>query len=405
MPEFLADAKARCYNVVNAARGVAEPSASPLPRHSCLPMRIVLSNSSSRWGGVHKVTEILARGLQARGHDLVVFGYPGSMLEQRMRDVAPFEPILKGMDFHPAVLARAASALRRHQADVVLTLMRKDVMLTAPAAAALGIPIVVRHANQQPLGHNAFWRLLYGAIPSLHIANAEATKETLLASSKWLREDQVKVIYNGIDPAPFDAARPLDLDLPGNAIVVGYAGSFERRKGMLELARAWQRVADAVPSAHLVLVGKGSMEPEMRSILTAAPRVHWAGYRQEIFSVLRAFDVMVLPSYTEGAPNIVLEAMCAGAAIVATAVSGTPELVRDGSDARLVPPHDEAALGAALIAVLSDAALRARMTASARSRVVECFRLADMIEAYEHMLTEVIGGKTKTRGSGAQDLT
>lgn len=367
-------------------------------------MRIVLSNSSSKWGGVHKVTEILTRGLQARGHDLVVFGYPGGMLERRMQGVAPFEPILKGMDFHPSVLYRAAAALRRHRADVVLTLMRKDVMLTAPAAAALGIPVVVRHANQQPLGHNFFWRLLYGRIPSLHVANAEATKETLLASSRWLRADEVNVIYNGIDPEPFDAAEPMDLDLPENAIVVGYAGSFERRKGMLELAGAWRRIADAVPSAHLVLVGKGAMEPEMRSILAGAPRVHWAGYRQEIYPVLKAFDVMVLPSYTEGAPNIVLEAMCAGSAIVATAVSGTPELVRDGVDARLVPSHDETALGSALIEVLSDAALRERMSVNARNRVAERFRLGDMIEAYEQVLAGVVRRKMQARGNRAQEL-
>src|SRR4051812_33105883 len=84
-------------------------------------MRIVLSNSSSRWGGVHKVTEILARGFQSRGHHVAVFGYPGKMLETRMRGVAPFEPILKGMDFNPLVLVRAAFALRRFRPDVVLT--------------------------------------------------------------------------------------------------------------------------------------------------------------------------------------------------------------------------------------------------------------------------------------------
>ena len=99
-------------------------------------MRIVLSNSSSRWGGVHKVTEILARGFQSRGHDVVVFGYPGRMLEDRMRGIAPFQPILKGMDFNPAVLARAALAIRRFRPNVVLTLMKKDVTLTGVVASA-----------------------------------------------------------------------------------------------------------------------------------------------------------------------------------------------------------------------------------------------------------------------------
>lgn len=341
------------------------------------------------------MTEILARGLQARGHDLTVFGYPGGMLEERMRGVAPFEPILKGMDFHPVVVARATMALRRHSADIVLAMMRKDMTMTAPAAAMLGIPVVVRHANQQPLGHNVFWRLLYGSIPDLHVANAEATRRTLLSSSRWLREEQVKVIYNGIDPVPFETAEPLSLDLPEGALVVGYAGSFTRRKGVLELARAWHRVAEAVSHAHLVLVGKGAMEAEMQSLLAAAPRVHWLGYRGDVHRILRSFDVMVLPSYIEGAPNIVLEAMSAGAAIVATAVSGTPELVRAGMEARLVPARDQEALAAALIEVLSDAALRERMTAAARRRVVEKFPLSRMIDAYEMLLAGVIRKRTR----------
>jgi glycosyltransferase involved in cell wall biosynthesis len=353
-------------------------------------MRIVLSNSSSRWGGVHKVTEILARGLQARGHDVAVFGYPGAMLEERMRGIAPFAPILKGMDFHPLVIARAMAALRRHRTEVVLTLMRKDVTMTAPAAAALGIPVVVRHANQQPLGHNIFWRVVYGSIPDVHVANAEATKRTLLESSRWLRDDQVKVIYNGVDTSAFEIAQPVQFDVPGNAVVVGYAGSFERRKGVLELARAWRRVADAVPHAHLVLVGKGKLENQMRSILGDAPRVHWTGYRRDVPNVLRSLDVLVLPSYTEGAPNVVLEAMSAGAAVVATAVSGTPELVRDGIEAVLVPSHDAIALGSALIDTLMNPGMRKRMVAAAKLRVHEKFQLSRMIDSYEELLSDVI---------------
>ena len=354
-------------------------------------MRIVLSNASSRWGGVHKVTEILARGLQDRGHDIAVFGYPGGMLEDRMRDVAPFEPILKGMDFHPLVLARATSALRRHRADVVLTMMKKDVTMTAPAAAALGVPVVVRHANQQPLGHNIFWRLLYGTIPSLHVTNARATKDTLLSSARWLKEDQVRVIYNGIDAAPFEEAVPMDLGLPGDAVVAGYAGSFEARKGVIELAKAWSSVASRLPNAHLALFGKGLLEREMRAILADAPRVHWFGYHRNVTSALKSLDVLVLPSYREGAPNIVLEAMSAGAAVVATAVSGTPELVRDGIEAKLIPSHDATALGDALVAVMSDRVLRDRLAAAGKARVLDKYRLSWMIDAYEEVLREISG--------------
>ena len=76
-------------------------------------MRIALSNASSAWGGVHLVTEILATGLQARGHELRVLCRPGSRLETRMRGIAPLDPVLWGPDLNPRSMWAAWRALRR----------------------------------------------------------------------------------------------------------------------------------------------------------------------------------------------------------------------------------------------------------------------------------------------------
>lgn len=90
-------------------------------------MRVVLSNASTSWGGVRQVTEDLARGLLARGHEVVVFCRPGSRLAARMRPIAHCEEILRGTDFHPLTLARCVRALRRHRPDVVLALMTTPI--------------------------------------------------------------------------------------------------------------------------------------------------------------------------------------------------------------------------------------------------------------------------------------
>ncbi|HEX6745880.1 MAG TPA: glycosyltransferase family 4 protein [Longimicrobium sp.] len=350
-------------------------------------MRIVLSNASARWGGVTKVTEVLARGLQARGHDVVVFGRPKSLLEERMRAVVPFEPVLRGIDLHPPSLWRAARALRRHRADVVVALMKKDVRLTAPVARALGIPVVIRHANDQPLPRGLRGRVLYAG--AMHVTNAEATRRTILASAPWLPPERVRVIHNGIDPAPFEGAAPIPLDLPEGAVRFGYVGSFEPRKGLRVLAEAWRRVAEAAPDAHLLMAGTGSEEAALREMLDDAPRVHWLGYRKDVPNVMAALDVLVLPSFVEGAPNVVQEAMATGVAVVATAVSGTPELARDGVEARLVPARDADALAAAMTEVALDADLRRRLAAAGHARVREEFTLERMLDRYEALLAEV----------------
>ena len=353
-------------------------------------MRIVLSNSSSQWGGVHKVTEILARGFLERGHDVIVFGLRGGMLEERMRGVAPFAPIIGGVDFNPAALWRAYQEIGKHRSDVVLALMKKDMTMTVLSAAARGVPVVMRHANQRPLGRNLYWKMLYGDLPALHITNAEPTKQTLLKSSPWLNAGRIEVIYNGIDPSPYETAQAADTGVPEGGLAVGFVGSFTARKGVRELSRAWHRVADAIPNAHLVIAGKGGLEEEMRTLLGTAPRVHWLGYRTDVPEILRALDVLVLPSYVEGAPNVVLEAMCAGVPVVATAVSGTPELVRDRIEALLVRPRSEADLAASLIEALSKPELRKGMADAAKCRVTEKFGLSRMIDAYEDALGRVV---------------
>lgn len=356
-------------------------------------MRIVLSNASTKWGGVHKVTEMLALGLQAIGHELRVFGTARTPLEDRMRRVAAFIPILGGADLDPVVVARANRALHRYNADVVVTLTKKDVRQTAISAAAAGIPVVVRHANDQPLHDNLFWKTLYGRIPALHITNAEATKRTLLASAPWLDERKVRVIYNGVDAEAYQRATPIELGLPGDAIVAGFAGSFEERKGVKELAIAWHRVAAAIPDAYLVLAGKGSMEEEMRRLLAGAPRVLWAGYRTDMPQVLRSFDMLVLPSHVEGAPNIVLEAMSAGAAVLATRVSGTPELVTDGVHGTLIEPRDSGTLAASMIAMLRDAEMRERYSKAALERVRKEFTPERMLAEYDRALKGAISAQ------------
>jgi glycosyltransferase involved in cell wall biosynthesis len=352
-------------------------------------MHVVLSNASYKWGGAHLVTEVLAQGLQARGHHVAVFGRPGSMLEERIRSIAPFEPVLGGMDLHPRSLWRAARALRRHRADVVLTLLKKDMLLTGPAARALGVPVVVRHANDRPLRRTPDHRLFFGALPARHVANSAATRETLLRSARWLRPGSVSVIHNGIDPEPFERAEPASLGLPEGALVVGFIARFDGRKGILDLARAWPAVAAAVPHAHLLMVGTGPAEPAARTILGDAERVTWLGYRTDIPHLLAAMDVLAVPSHWEGFGLVAAEGLAAGVPVVAANASSLPEIVRDEVEGLLVPPADPAALAAALVRLARDPSERARMGAAGRARIRSEFSLASMLDRYEAVLAEV----------------
>lgn len=361
-------------------------------------MRIVLSNASFAWGGVHAVTEALVTGLQARGHDVAVFCRPDSPLQARLAGKVALEPVVHGMDLGPFAVARLMAALRRHRPDAVMTLMEKDVRITGPAAYALGIPVVVRRANDRPFKRKPHHRVIYGVLPALHVANSGRTRDTMLASARWLRPEAVRVIHNGLDADAMDALAPAALPVPPGAFTVGFLGQFRERKGLLDLARAWPAVAAALPDAQLVLGGKGPDEARARELGADGPRVHWLGFRADAPAVLKAVDVVAMPSHWEGFGMVAAESLAVGTPVVATTGTALPEIVRDGVEGLLVAQRDPGALAAALIRLGRDGDLRARMSAAGRARIRTHFSLDGMIDRYEAVFREVARARPRKAG-------
>lgn len=225
--------------------------------------------------------------------------------------------------------------------------------------------------------------------------------KTDLVRHVGMPESSVEVLHNGVDLSRFavaDRAIPSvderaalrrEWGVPDNALVVGSVGRLVAVKNYALLLRA---VASGAPEVHLVLAGEG---PE-RAALTAqaaalgiAARVHLLGHSNDVDRVLRAFDIFVLPSISEGMSNTLLEAMAAGVPPVASAVGGNGEIVRDGVDGLLFPNDDEAGLAACLAALCGDDALRARFAAAARERVQSTFDIRHMVERYEQLYERV----------------
>ncbi len=307
-----------------------------------------------------------------------------------MRDIAPFEPIGKGMDMSPVAVSRAASALRRHRSQVVLALSKKDVRRTVPAAWALRIPSAIRYANDRDLQPRLYDRLFFGKMPALHIANSNATRETLLRSAPWIPTERVTVIYNGVDPRPLDEAVPIDLNLPPDAIKIGFVGRLESRKGIIDLANAWLSIAAWLPEAHLVITGTGAEEAEARRILGDSARVHWLGYRRDVPSILKSLDVLVMPSHWEGFGFVAAEALLAGTPVVAGRASSLMELITNGVHGRLVPPGDPALLAREIVAFVNNPVGMKRMAAAGRIRILTEFSPAVMVEGYERALLSLV---------------
>ncbi|HEU4726745.1 MAG TPA: glycosyltransferase, partial [Kofleriaceae bacterium] len=129
-------------------------------------------------------------------------------------------------------------------------------------------------------------------------------------------------------------------------------GNLKREKGVIDLARAWQPVSDALPDARLAIVGGGPDRKELEAALPPGASLVGPQPLSAIPAWLAACDVLVLPSHAEGTPNVVLEALACGRRVVASSVGGIPDLITSDVVGALVPPRSPDALAAALTQAL-----------------------------------------------------
>lgn len=176
-----------------------------------------------------------------------------------------------------------------------------------------------------------------------------------------------------------------ELGLPPGPLVV-CVGRMCEQKGQDLLLAAWSRIIERVPSAHLVLIGEGTLDARLR--MRAGPSVLLAGPQEDVFPWLSAADLVVAPSRWEGLSLAVLEAMAAGRSVVATDVDGMRESIGESSGC-VVPPEDPDALVPPIVARLTDPELATVEGSSAARRARELFDVRRTHETIARLYQEV----------------
>jgi glycosyltransferase involved in cell wall biosynthesis len=206
-----------------------------------------------------------------------------------------------------------------------------------------------------------------------------------LATGTWrLPERRVRYVPNGIDlarfaPAPPDAAAAAPRAVP----VIGTVAGLRPEKNVARLLRAVAALPAGLP-ARLTIVGEGPERPALDALaatLGIAERVTFAGHLAAPERAYREFDVFALSSDTEQMPLSVLEAMASGLAVAASDVGDVAEMLA-APNRRFVVPREDAALSAALAALLADPVLRHDLGAANRARAEAAFDQATMFAAY-----------------------
>lgn len=321
-----------------------------------------------------------------------------------------------------AAVRELAAEFRRRRPSIVHTHSSKAGIVGRAAARLAGVPVVVHSIHgfgfhdRQPawLRHALVAAERLVAPWTTHFVSVAATHIERGAALGIVDPRRATVIRSGIHLGDLAAAGDRSrrsgraalrgrLGLPVEGPVVGMVACLKPQKAPLDFVEAAGRVAAARPDVSFVMVGDGPLREAIESrgrALGLGGRLHLAGWRRDVPDWLAALDVAVLTSLWEGLPRVVPEAISAGRPIVATAVDGTAEILRDGDNALLAPPGDPDAIARQVLRILDDPALSQRLVAAARP-LLAGFDIDEMVRAQERLYARLLDDGARA-ASGAE---
>lgn len=303
--------------------------------------------------------------------------------------------------YDPRPILQALQIVRSHKISILQSHSYKAAALAWVLKRVTGLPWVAfvhgyTAENRRMAFYNRLDRwLLRGA--DRVVAVSEATKAVLQKAG--LPECRVQVIQNGIDLRRRSAGtegerlRCLWQDEAYN-LLIGVIGRLSPEKGQAVFLDAFDIVARALPNSKAVLVGEGPERPALEASVKAAGQekhVQFAGYQMDMSSVYKALDLVVIPSLSEGLPNVLLEAFLHGKSVIATAVGGIPAVMQGVLSKCLVPPGDARALAEKILEILSDSELRAELSEAGRKNVETNFSVFQRGQKITEVYREALG--------------
>jgi len=372
--------------------------------------------AASGAGGAEQVFATLLQGLDPERFEVTVVCHGrGSMAETYRRHASQVWSLDLVDLRRPSTITRLAGLMRDAQCDVVHThLWTADVLgglaarlagvrrVVSSVAGAYFLPIGVsgwRRARRQ--GFSRLFRAIYRRCDRVIAPSHYVADDLLTRPGIRVPQERLCVIENGVD---VDHEERLVRYANGGGSSarwgtgsprISVVANFFPIKGHEFLIRAVPAVLAAHPQARFVLAGEGESRTAMIGLadrLGVGASVTFPGEIADALELMRASDLVVIPSISEGLPISLVEAMALGRSVVTTGVGGIPEVVEDGVSARVVPPRDPAALAAAMLELLGDDVLARQLGAQAQRVAAERFSAARMVRRTQELYVELHNG-------------
>lgn len=321
-------------------------------------------------------------------------GQANQLLEKARQAGMATEEIPSRGPFDPAMIGNITALIRQNKIDLLCVHGYKANVIGRLASWRAGIPLIV--ISRGWTGEAAKVRCyewldkIFLRLADHVVAVSHGQRAKILALG--VKPDKVSVIHNAINLAEVPpASEPFlrrQLGLPEDAIIVASAGRLSPEKNYAGMVAAAAQAAAQNDSVYFVIFGEGFLRSELEGKIAAAGlggRFLLPGFRNDLQSVMQEIDIFMLPSFTEGLPNVVLEAFAARKPVVATRVGGTPEVVQDGVSGFLTTPDNVACMAESILMLAADTELRSAMGLAGNRYVAEHFGFEAQTRKYEEL--------------------
>jgi glycosyltransferase involved in cell wall biosynthesis len=375
------------------------------------PLRVMQLVLSLAIGGTEKLVYDIVHRLDKRIVFPVVccldeFGQLGEELQQEGYQLYMLKR-KPGIDW--GLIQRLSVVIRQEQIDVInaqqytpyfyalLTSLSLKFSLSAQAPRLVFTEHGIPYPYKKRLKRLIFNPLLCAFADEI-ITISEHTKSNLIEYEHFPAR-RMKVIYNGVDLRQYSQridkdAKKHSLGISSEMNVIGIVSRLDPVKNHAMLFRAFNMVLEQCPQTTLLIVGDGPERQHLQALVETLGIVNntlFLGFRKDIHEILPVFDVFVLPSFSEGMPVTLIEAMGAGIPVVATNVGGNPEVVKDQETGYLVENDNEQELAEKLITLLQDHETRQKMGRAGQQRAYTVFSLDKMVDTYTKLYLKVSG--------------
>lgn len=352
-------------------------------------MQIAHLDTERTWRGGEIQVLRLACGLRDRGYANLIITQPDTELARRAgRAGIPCVNCRLRGQWDAWGVWRLARLLRNLHVDVLHMHTAHAVSMGVVAAALARIPVrLATRRIDYPLRRNwlSLARYRYGL--DRVVCVSDSVRRVL--ADGGVPQSKLTTIHSAIDPSRFAnldrKSLRQELGIARDTPLIVTVGALAAHKGHIDLLRAMALVRREIPNAHLAIAGQGELRDALEREITRLElndRVHLLGQREDIPRVLGAADLFVISSHREGICGVLIEAMTAGVPVVATRVSGIPEVVDDGRNGYLVEPHNPAALAAMICRSLREGPARESMVRDGQEKMRRLFHVDTMVEQY-----------------------